>query len=254
MSDTEKIIQQKLDEIEEKEHVRILHCVESGSRAWGFASPDSDYDVRFIYVREREHYLKLEQTRDVIEWQLDDTLDINGWDMQKTLRLLHKSNPTVFEWNSSPIVYRTSDIWQSMDGLIKSCFDPKAGVYHYINTAASNSRAYLRGEQVKYKKYFYALRPILAAKWITEKRTPPPMLFEELVKAELDDDMKPIVEMLTDLKVNSPEKAYGERIEELNNYININLERLNSAAENMPSDKIKDWQLLNEAFLYALEN
>lgn len=254
MSDIERIIQQKLDEIEREEHVRILHCVESGSRAWGFASPDSDYDVRFIYIREREHYLKLEQTRDVIEWQLDDTLDINGWDLQKTLRLLYRSNPTVFEWNSSPIVYRTSEIWQSMDGLINSCFDPKAGVYHYISTAASNSRSYLRGEQVKYKKYFYALRPILAAKWITEKGTPPPMLFEELVKAELDDDIKPIVEMLTELKINAPEKAHGERIEELNDYINVNLEKLNSAAESMTSDKNRDWQLLNEAFLYALEN
>lgn len=88
------IIQQKLTEIEEKENIKILHCVESGSRAWGFASPDSDYDVRFIYVRKRDFYLKLEKTRDVIEWQLDETLDINGWDLQKALRLLYKSNPT----------------------------------------------------------------------------------------------------------------------------------------------------------------
>ena len=99
---TQEIIPAKLREIEAREHVRILHCVESGSRAWGFASPDSDYDVRFVYVRQPEHYLRLDKTRDVIEWQLDDTLDINGWDLQKTLRLLHRSNPTVFEWNSSP--------------------------------------------------------------------------------------------------------------------------------------------------------
>ena len=83
------------------ENVKILHCVESGSRAWGFASPDSDYDVRFIYIRPKEYYLRLEKTRDVIEWQLDDTLDINGWDIQKMLRLLHKSNPTVFELGKS---------------------------------------------------------------------------------------------------------------------------------------------------------
>ncbi|MGN0768989.1 MAG: DNA polymerase beta superfamily protein, partial [Christensenellales bacterium] len=81
-------INAKLDEIEKKENVRILHCVESGSRAWGFASPDSDYDVRFIYVREKEFYLRLDKTRDVIEWQLDETLDISGWDLKKALVLL----------------------------------------------------------------------------------------------------------------------------------------------------------------------
>ena len=88
-----EIIQGKLREIEQAENVRILHCVESGSRAWGFASPDSDYDVRFIYVRPKNEYLRLEKTRDTIEWQLDDTLDINGWDIQKALRLLHKFQP-----------------------------------------------------------------------------------------------------------------------------------------------------------------
>ncbi len=67
----------------------------------GGASPDSAYDVRFIYIRPKEYYLRLEKTRDVIEWQLDDTLDINGWDIQKMLRLLYKSNPTVFEWSKS---------------------------------------------------------------------------------------------------------------------------------------------------------
>lgn len=254
MSDITEAIQKKLDEIEKKENIRILHCVESGSRAWGFASPDSDYDVRFVYVRERSHYLKLEQTRDVIEWQLDDVFDINGWDLQKTLRLLRKSNPTVFEWNSSPIVYRTTEIWQSMNDVINSCFDPKAGVCHYISTAASNCRAYLRGEQVKYKKYFYAVRPILAAKWILEKGTPPPMLFDELVQAELEDDIKPIIEMLLKLKVNSPETAFGERIEELNNYINVNLELLNREAEGMSSLKNGGWEELDKAFLYAVDH
>ena len=115
---TQEIIPAKLREIEAREHVRILHCVESGSRAWGFASPDSDYDVRFVYVRQPEHYLRLDKTRDVIEWQLDDTLDINGWDLQKTLRLLHRSNPTVFEWNSSPILYKTTPEWAEISAVI----------------------------------------------------------------------------------------------------------------------------------------
>lgn len=254
MADINTIIQEKLNEIEQSENVRIIHCVESGSRAWGFASPDSDYDVRFVYVRDRNSYLKLEKTRDVIEWQLDDTLDINGWDLQKMLRLLQGSNPTVFEWNSSPIVYRTTDIWKNMKGVIESCFSPKSGMYHYISMAASNNREYLRGEEVKYKKYFYVLRPMLAAKWIADKGTPPPMLFSELVEYGLDEDIKPIVEKLIELKVNSPEIAVGQRIDELNNYININLERLNRAAEEMPPAEKCSWEKLDEAFLYALEN
>lgn len=92
----EELIQEKLHEIEKRENCRILLAVESGSRAWGFASPDSDYDVRFIYVRDKESYLKLNRPRDVIELPINDVLDINGWDVEKALKLLHKSNPTVF--------------------------------------------------------------------------------------------------------------------------------------------------------------
>ena len=99
MRNIEKEISEKLDRIEEKEGVRILHAVESGSRAWGFASPDSDYDVRFVYVRPKEDYLLLNEPRDVIEWQLDEVLDINGWDLKKALRQFARGNATLFEWS-----------------------------------------------------------------------------------------------------------------------------------------------------------
>ena len=108
------IIQEKLNEIEQKENVRILLAVESGSRAWGFASPDSDYDVRFIYVRPASEYLKLEETKDVIEWQLDEVLDINGWDFKKALIQFRKGNATLFEWSNSPIVYKKSAEWNDI--------------------------------------------------------------------------------------------------------------------------------------------
>ena len=144
-------IMRKIAEIQQREQVRILHCVESGSRAWGFASPDSDYDVRFIYVRRAEDYLRLEKTRDVIEWQLDDTLDINGWDLQKALRLLRRSNPTVFEWNASPVVYHTTQAWADMQALIAAAFRAKPELYHYLHMARLNYRGYLRGETVRLK-------------------------------------------------------------------------------------------------------
>ena len=108
MRDIQKEIQENLDAVEAKHNVKILLAVESGSRAWGFASPDSDYDVRFIYVERPEDYLRIDTKRDVIEWQLDEVLDINGWDLKKALSAFAKGNPNILEWVESPIVYRKS--------------------------------------------------------------------------------------------------------------------------------------------------
>ena len=247
-----KIISVKLAEIEEKENIRILHAVESGSRAWGFASPDSDYDVRFIYARPKELYLRLEKTKDVIEWQLDATLDINGWDLQKTLRLLHSSNPTLFEWNNSPIVYKTTGEWGKIRGEINNYFSAKSGLHHYLSTANSNYREYLKGDQVKLKKYFYVLRPLLACKWILAQKCPPPMLFAELAKTMLEPDMKPIVADLLRLKMNTPEMGEGKRIDKLNEYIDTNLVSLKAAINALPQEHKADWGRLDELFLMII--
>lgn len=150
----EALIKEKLHEIEQRENCRILLAVESGSRAWGFASPDSDYDVRFIYVRPRESYLRLNRVRDVIELPINGVLDINGWDVDKTLKLLHKSNPTVFEWFSSPIVYQTTDFTEAFKPVMRRYFSSKSGLWHYLQMAEGNYREYLRGDMVKAKKYF----------------------------------------------------------------------------------------------------
>lgn len=152
-------ILQNLNQLEKTEGITILHAVESGSRAWGFPSPDSDYDVRFIYVRPREAYLKLEKRRDVLELPIDGELDINGWDLDKTLRLLHSSNPTLFEWCQSPIVYKTTPLFQSFLPTIHAYFAAKSGLWHYLSTAAGNYREYLKGEMVRIKKYFYVILP-----------------------------------------------------------------------------------------------
>lgn len=244
-----EVIRKKLNEIEQKENVKILHCIESGSRAWGFASPDSDYDVRFIYVRQKDFYLKLEKTRDVIEWQLDDVLDINGWDIQKALRLLYKSNPTLFEWNGSPIIYKTTDEWKKISGAINKYFIKKSGVYHYLSTAKGNYREYLKGEQVKYKKYFYVLRPLLACKWILSEGTPPPMLFSELVEKYLDDEIRDDVDNLLKLKMQSPEIGTGKRIDSINSYIEKNISDIEKQLEELPYEKERDWEELNKIFL-----
>lgn len=244
-----KLILEKLKEIEKRENVKIIHCVESGSRAWGFASPDSDYDVRFIYVRPREYYLRLDKTRDVIEWQLDDTLDINGWDLKKALTLLHKSNPTLFEWNSSPIVYKTTDEWQRISMVISRYFVAKSGIYHYLSTAKTNYREYLQGEKVRFKKYFYVLRPLLACKWILAEGTPPPMEFSTLMEKYLDEEIKPDVEKLLDIKMNTPEITEGKRFDRVNNYLDRTIAELEQIVSSLPKDKIQSWDELNEIFL-----
>lgn len=147
-------ILEELRKIEETEDVKIIMAIESGSRAWGFASPDSDYDVRFIYVRKKEEYLKLEGVRDVIEWRLDETLDINGWDIKKALQLLHKSNPTVFEWCTSPIVYMEREEFGWLKELLPDYFSEKKSLFHYWHMAETNYREYLKGEEVRVKKVF----------------------------------------------------------------------------------------------------
>ena len=248
------LIQEKLNEIERRENCRILLAVESGSRAWGFASPDSDYDVRFIYVRPLESYLKLERVRDVIELPINDELDINGWDVDKALRLLRKSNPTVFEWFSSPIVYKTTDFAERFRSLMKRYFSSKSGLWHYLHMAESNYREYLRGDMVKAKKYFYVLRPILACRWILEKGTPPPMLFSELMESQLPDYLNETVRNLLDLKVHSPEVKTILRIDVLNGYLDKSITEIKEQIELLPKETAQSWAELDELFLSVVKS
>ena len=246
------LIIQKLHEIEKTHNIRILHAVESGSRAWGFPSPDSDYDVRFIYVRPPEFYLKLEKTRDVIELPINDMLDINGWDLMKTLQLLHGSNPTLFEWMSSPIVYRQTEFIDQLRPIMDQYFSCKSGLYHYLSMAERNCKEFLLGDMVKVKKYFYVLRPILACKWILRTSKKPPMQFRELADAELDEALKPTIDRLLDLKMNAPEIKEVPRIIEVNEYIDQAIEDLKIQIAAFPAEHRADWGPLNLLFLQAL--
>lgn len=241
-------ILEKLKEIEKKENVKIIMAIESGSRAWGFASPDSDYDVRFIYVRDKEDYLKLEGVRDVIEWQLDETLDINGWDIKKALQLLHKSNPTVFEWCASPIMYMAREEFSWIKEILPEYFSVKKSLFHYWHMAETNYREYLKGDEVRVKKYFYVLRPLMAAKWILDKKVAPPMLFDDLVAAELEDELKPELERLLEMKKVLPEMGMAPKIQIINDYIERMMPEIKEIAEQM-EDGGSDWEALNALFL-----
>lgn len=246
------IISDKISVIQKNENVTVLHAVESGSRAWGFASPDSDYDVRFIYVRNRNDYLRLEKMRDVIEYEINDVYDINGWDISKTLRLLHNSNPTVFEWIHSPVVYSSNEIIKELTPQIDSFFSCKSGIYHYISTALSNSK-YLKDNNIKLKKYFYVIRPVLACRWILENKTPPPVLFQQLVDTVADDNIKPVIAELVHIKTEVPETEKGKHIPELDLYIENSIIEIRKYADSMKDDKKRDWKELDEMFLKCLE-
>ena len=248
----EKQILDALHKIEETEQVRILLAVESGSRAWGFASPDSDYDVRFIYVRPKNDYLRLEPLRDVIELPLNEVLDVNGWDLQKTLRLLYKSNPTLFEWFSSPIVYMETDFAGRFREIMNRYFSTKRSLYHYIRMAERNYREYLKGEMVKAKKYFYVLRPVLACRWILQQSTPPPMLFSELMDSQVPEEFRPEVERLLDLKIHSPEVKEIPRINSINEYLDASISEIKGILQTMEESKAPDWVELNSLFLQEL--
>lgn len=247
-----KQIISKLCEIERTDNVRILLAVESGSRAWGFASPDSDYDVRFIYVRPKEEYLRLDKGRDVIELPINEDLDINGWDLQKTLQLMYKCNPTLFEWFSSPIVYLETEFATGFRGIMKEYFSTKRSIYHYISMAEGNYREYLKGERVRAKKYFYVLRPVLACRWIIDKGTPPPMLFSELVKAELPQELIPEVNKLLELKMNSPETKEIPRVDQINAYLDTSIAEIKDIVRGMREESYS-WKRLNDIFINELK-
>lgn len=246
-------IQEQLRRIEETENIKILFAVESGSRAWGFASPDSDYDVRFIYIRRLEDYLRLDAIRDVIELPINDVLDISGWDLQKTLRLLYKSNSTLFEWFSSPIVYQETEFADKFRDLMMHYFSSKKTLYHYVSMAEGNYREYLKGDLVRAKKYFYVLRPVLACQWILDRGTPPPMLFSELLKAELPVELIDVVNQLLELKMNSPEVKLIKRISEINEYLDESIPSIKRAVRLLEDSLTPDWNELNQLFLQSLE-
>ncbi len=252
MRDILKEINEKLDEIEAKDNVRILHAIESGSRAWGFASPDSDYDVRFIYVRRQEDYLRLDEPRDVIEWQLDDVLDINGWDLKKALKQFARGNATLFEWSGSPIVYRTTDEWNRIREVSKQYFSEKSAVYHYYGTANSTFQEYLQGDTVRYKKYFYALRPLLAAEYIEKYHTAPPVLFDDLLKLDLDPGLRTAIDELLEAKKRTTEKEENPQMPVIKNYIEDEIKKQKVIADELADDHNRDWSALDKVFIETI--
>lgn len=271
-------IKEKLSQIEQRENIRILYACESGSRAWGFASPDckaetcysacktaesrpksvacldqtySDYDVRFIFVRPVEDYLRVKELPDFIDAELNEVYDINGWDLKKFFKQLYKSNPVLFEWANSPIFYRTTQEWESVKAIMKEYVLQVAMIHHYRGMAKSNVRSNFATSEVVLKKYLYVLRPVLACVWIMQKHTVPPTEFMKLVEEVLPEELKVLADELLAVKMKSGEKEKGARIPQIDLLIES---KLNEATVFPVTDEVQEnYEKLDKLFLEIVQ-
>ena len=209
--------------------VKVLYACESGSRAWGFPSADSDYDVRFLYVHPVDWYLSIDPNqRDVIEVPISDELDISGWDLRNALGLFRKSNPALLEWLGSPIVYvEEYTTAERMRDLASETYSPTSCQHHYFSMAKSNFRGCLEGDRVRTKKYFYVLRALLAVIWLEQDLGVVPTEFLTLVEATLSDGaLKTAIDKLIDDKRSGVEMDDGPVIPVIHQFITDELSRL----------------------------
>jgi predicted nucleotidyltransferase len=252
-----KEITEALRKLETEKNIKILYSVESGSRAWGFESKNSDWDVRFFYIHNLDWYLSIEDKKDTIEENLPGDLDLSGWEFRKTLRLFGKSNPPLLEWLKSPIIYLNDGVTaEKLNGLEKEYFNNKSCLYHYYSMAKGTYRDHLQEEYVKIKKYFYVLRSLLACEWIKNRNEAPPVEFEKLVEGELkSESLKNEITRLVEKKKQSEEADPEKKTAELNDYINDRLEFYDMYIKGLPEKTDSSgFSKLNELFRSTLQN
>ena len=249
------LILQRLKEIESRYDVKILLAVESGSRAWGFASKDSDYDVRFVYVHKKEWYLTLVEGRDVIEeLDPDGVMDFAGWDIKKALLLMGKGNCAFAEWLNSPIIYyKDEEFFQSIGTLKGDYFRKVSAVNHYYHMAMNHDKRYLEKRGCELKRFMYHLRGLLAAKYAALYGTYPPVLFEELVENMVHEEkIKDEIRKLVELKRESREHNTTIVNDELIIYANRVAAEIESMLGSFPDDNTPDFKKLDNFFLNIL--
>ena len=240
-------MQQKLNEIEAAERVNILFAVESGSRAWGFASPDSDFDVRFVYARSAREYLRVRPQRDVIELPITGDLDINGWDLYKALERFQASNPPLLEWLQSPIVYRGGPFLDELRAMAKAHFSPRRMAYHYGSMAKRNFIESIAGrDAVSLKKYLYALRPVVCVRWLERENSPPPTRFQDALEiAALPEAVRAVTDELITRKQAGGELGLAPPEPILNAFLEAEIARIADSTPALP-DAPSDSRLLDE--------
>jgi len=243
-------IKQILTEIEKKKNIKILYACETGSRAWGFPSPDSDFDIRFMYMHERDWYLSLGVRKDTIEI-MDGDLDITGWDLKKSLILLKKSNAPLIERFNSPIEYfSVSGFKDEFKKLLTTYYSPIAVFFHHHSLAKKFWYELKDKEEVKLKSYFYLIRSLLSCNWIVKDNTVLPMHIEGLMKY-VEEEYKERLRALIELKATVDEKYLHTKDAILNAWIVDLFEFIEAGKQNLAANKT-DTRLLNEFFLKIL--
>lgn len=226
------IIERKLTEIEQTFGIKILYSCESGSRAWGFPSPDSDYDVRFIYLYTLEDYLTIQPKKDQLSFPINDELDICGWDISKVLQLITKSNTTPFEWLQSPVIYKENqDYKEQLWQLSQSYFCPRSNIHHYLGVARGAMET-IQDEYIKIKKFFYILRPLLAALWCVERNSIAPMNILPLMDL-LSGNLQKTIVSLINLKATATEGYLIKIDSDLKQWINQTFDYCLKATQQM---------------------
>jgi predicted nucleotidyltransferase len=212
-------IQTALDAVEREERVGIVFAIESGSRAWGFPSPDSDWDLRFVYARPTRWHLRLDPGRDVIERSLPDDIDLAGWDARKALNLLLGGNTALREWLASPIIYRAEPVLFGAFRRLAAAMPARASAaQHYRHLTLRVTGRYLRETaQVNLKKYLYAIRPVLALRWLRQNAAgePPMDLPGLLAGVSLDAATRADLDSLLARKAQAAEIGHGDRLPRL---------------------------------------
>ena len=250
----DKKIQQELEILSCNENITILYAAESGSRAWGFPSPDSDYDARFFYVREFNFYLNLFEGRDVIELPIDDALDISGWDIKKALLLASKSNAVVWEWLQSPIVYSEQEgIRERFLEAIRESFSVKSAAHHYLAMAKRGLDTLDEATEIKFKKYFYCIRALLAAHWTLTENAPPPITINELLENISENTIKEIIASLVEEKRHAIESTLRLPNAELNAFLRSLFVRCEEKVTHAPHTK-KNKEALNTFYREVLHS
>ena len=248
-------IMQRLCAIEKENNIKILYAAESGSRGWGFASKDSDYDARFIYIRTVDWYLSIEDKKDFIEVPINDLLDINGWDIKKALLQYKKSNPTLLEWLSSPIIYMENYCAaQKMRDLLPAYFSPVPTIYHYLHIARNKFAEVMSTDQVKIKRYFYILRPILACMWIEKNSAMPPMEFSKLMAdQQLDCTLVNEINKLLEKKTAGLEIDIEPKSQVIIDFLRNNIDYYEQYLKTVRKEKTSDYEALNNLFRETLK-
>jgi predicted nucleotidyltransferase len=234
-------IQAALTQLETQHNIRILYACESGSRAWGFPSPDSDYDVRFIYSHPADWYLTLDDGPDTLNFPVDAELDLAGWELRKALKLLRGSNAALFEWLQSPVVYAAAAGFRAaLEPVLPACWNPRAGLHHYTGLMRRGVLDDLTGEYVRLKRLFYALRSTLAARWIQLRPTEvPPMEFAKL-RESLPAELNGVVDELLARKATADEKTTVPRPTVLVEYLQAEYEAAVAARDTLPISRQTD--------------